>query len=49
MRPDVLGVIEHASGAIELGSRRVHDFEALYVTDAEAREIAAELIESVPA
>lgn len=33
----------------ELGSRRVHDFEALYVTDAEAREIANELIESVHA
>ena len=33
----------------ELGSRRVHDFEALYVTDAEAREIAAELIEGVHA
>ena len=33
----------------ELGSRRVHDFEALYVTDAEAREIAADLIEGVHA
>ena len=30
----------------ELGSRRVHDFEALYVTDSEARELADELIES---
>src|SRR5919206_55284 len=30
----------------ELGSHRVHDFEALYVTDSEARELAAELIES---
>jgi 1-deoxy-D-xylulose-5-phosphate reductoisomerase len=28
----------------ELGSHRVHDFEALYVTDAEARELANELI-----
>ena len=33
----------------ELGSRRVHDFEALYVTDSEARELAAELIEGVHA
>jgi len=33
----------------ELGSHRVHDFEALYVTDAEARELANELIEGVPA
>jgi 1-deoxy-D-xylulose-5-phosphate reductoisomerase len=33
----------------ELGSRRVHDFEALYVTDAEAREIAGELIQQVHA
>ena len=29
----------------ELGSHRVHDFEALYVTDSEARELANELIE----
>ncbi len=28
----------------ELGSHRVHDFEALYVTDGEARELAGELI-----
>src|SRR4051794_17350237 len=28
----------------ELGSHRVHDFEALYVTDSEARELASELI-----
>jgi 1-deoxy-D-xylulose-5-phosphate reductoisomerase len=28
----------------QLGSHRVHDFEALYVTDSEARELAAELI-----
>jgi hypothetical protein len=27
----------------------VHDFEALYVTDSEARELAGELIESVAA
>ena len=33
------GVLEH------LGSHRVHDFEALYVTDSEARELAGELIE----
>jgi 1-deoxy-D-xylulose-5-phosphate reductoisomerase len=34
----------------QLGSHRVHDFEALYVTDSEARQLAAELIESeVPA
>ena len=32
----------------ELGSHRVHDFEALYVTDSEARELAGELIESEP-
>ena len=30
----------------ELGSHRVHDFEALYVTDSEARALAGELIES---
>src|SRR6185503_6868305 len=29
----------------ELGAHRVHDFEALYVTDSEARELAGELIE----
>src|SRR3954465_970240 len=29
----------------ELGAQRVHDFEALYVTDSEARELAGELIE----
>jgi 1-deoxy-D-xylulose-5-phosphate reductoisomerase len=28
----------------QLGSHRVHDFEALYVTDSEAREVANELI-----
>ncbi len=33
----------------ELGSHRVHDFEALYVTDSEARALAGELIEGVPA
>jgi 1-deoxy-D-xylulose-5-phosphate reductoisomerase len=32
-----------------LGSGRVHDFEALYVTDSEARRLAGELIESVRA
>src|SRR3954453_14395508 len=37
------GVLEH------LGSHRVHDFEALYVTDSEARQIASELIEEVHA
>ena len=41
-------VIEGVLG--QLGSHRVHDFEALYVTDSEARQLAAELIESeVPA
>jgi 1-deoxy-D-xylulose-5-phosphate reductoisomerase len=29
----------------ELGAHRVHDFEALYVTDSEARELAGDLIE----
>jgi 1-deoxy-D-xylulose-5-phosphate reductoisomerase len=29
-----------------LGSQRVHDFEALYVTDSEARALAGELIEA---
>ena len=33
----------------ELGAQRVHDFEALYVTDSEARALAGELIEGVPA
>ena len=28
-----------------LGAARVHDFEALYVTDSEARALAGELIE----
>jgi 1-deoxy-D-xylulose-5-phosphate reductoisomerase len=32
-----------------LGASRVHDFEALYVTDSEARQLAGELIESVAA
>jgi 1-deoxy-D-xylulose-5-phosphate reductoisomerase len=32
-----------------LGASRVHDFEALYVTDSEARALAGELIESVAA
>ena len=44
------GIPQVIAGVLdELGSRRVHDFEALYVTDSEAREIAAELVESVPA
>jgi 1-deoxy-D-xylulose-5-phosphate reductoisomerase len=33
----------------ELGTHRVHDFEALYVTDSEARALAGELIEEVHA
>ena len=33
----------------ELGAQRVHDFEALYVTDSEARELAGELIGGVRA
>jgi 1-deoxy-D-xylulose-5-phosphate reductoisomerase len=42
--PQVIeGVLE------ELGTHRVHDFEALYVTDSEARALAAELIEEVHA
>ena len=42
------GIPEVIEGVLdELGSHRVHDFEALYVTDAEARELAAELIEGV--
>ena len=45
-----VGIPQVIEGVLdELGSRRVHDFEALYVTDAEAREIAAELIEGVHA
>ena len=44
------GIPQVIAGVLdELGSRRVHDFEALYVTDAEAREIAADLIEGVHA
>jgi 1-deoxy-D-xylulose-5-phosphate reductoisomerase len=39
------GIPEVIEGVLdELGSHRVHDFEALYVTDAEARELASELI-----
>ena len=34
------GVLDH------LGSHRVHDFEALYVTDSEARALAGEMIET---
>ncbi|RKQ87651.1 1-deoxy-D-xylulose 5-phosphate reductoisomerase [Solirubrobacter pauli] len=45
-----VGIPQVIEGVLdELGSRRVHDFEALYVTDAEAREIAADLIEQVHA
>ena len=45
-----IGIPQVIEGVLdELGSRRVHDFEALYVTDAEAREIAADLIEGVHA
>ena len=33
----------------EMGSQRVHSFETLYVIDAEARELANELISEVPA
>jgi 1-deoxy-D-xylulose-5-phosphate reductoisomerase len=45
------GIPRVIDGVLEqLGSHRVHDFEALYVTDSEARELAAELIASeVPA
>jgi 1-deoxy-D-xylulose-5-phosphate reductoisomerase len=45
------GIPRVIEGVLEqLGSHRVHDFEALYVTDSEARELANELIESgVPA
>jgi len=44
------GIPRVIEGVLEqLGSHRVHDFEALYVTDSEARELAAELIEEVPA
>src|SRR5262249_54648613 len=40
--PGIPKVIE---GVLErLGSQRVHSFETLYVTDAEARELAGELI-----
>ncbi|MDA0168066.1 1-deoxy-D-xylulose-5-phosphate reductoisomerase [Solirubrobacter taibaiensis] len=45
-----IGIPQVIEGVLdELGTRRVHDFEALYVTDAEAREIAADLIEGVHA
>jgi 1-deoxy-D-xylulose-5-phosphate reductoisomerase len=41
------GIPRVIDGVLEqLGSHRVHDFEALYVTDSEARELAAELIRS---
>jgi 1-deoxy-D-xylulose-5-phosphate reductoisomerase len=39
------GIPRVISGVLEeLGAHRVHDFEALYITDSEARELAAELI-----
>jgi 1-deoxy-D-xylulose-5-phosphate reductoisomerase len=39
------GIPRVIEGVLEqLGSHRVHDFEALYVTDSEARELANELI-----
>lgn len=45
-----VGIPQVIEGVLEeLGSRRVHDFEALYVTDSEAREIANDLIETVHA
>jgi 1-deoxy-D-xylulose-5-phosphate reductoisomerase len=44
------GIPRVIEGVLEqLGAHRVHDFEALYVTDSEARELATELIESVRA
>ena len=44
------GIPEVIAGVLdELGSHRVHDFEALYVTDSEARQLAGELIEEVHA
>ena len=40
-----MGIPRVIEGVLEqLGSHRVHDFEALYVTDSEARELANELI-----
>lgn len=45
-----VGIPQVIEGVLdELGSRRVHDFEALYVTDSEARELANDLIETVHA
>jgi 1-deoxy-D-xylulose-5-phosphate reductoisomerase len=44
------GIPRVIEGVLEqLGAHRVHDFEALYVTDSEARELASELIENVRA
>jgi len=44
-RLSFMGIAKVIEGVLEeLGSHRVHDFEALYVTDAEARELANELI-----
>ena len=44
-RLSFMGIPKVIDGVLEeLGSHRVHDFEALYVTDAEARELANELI-----
>ena len=40
-----MGIPRVIEGVLEqLGSHRVHDIEALYVTDSEARELANELI-----
>ena len=42
-----MGIPRVIEGVLEqLGSHRVHDFEALYVTDSEARQLASELIET---
>jgi 1-deoxy-D-xylulose-5-phosphate reductoisomerase len=44
------GIPAVIEGVLEqLGAQRVHDFEALYVTDSEARQLAGELINQVHA
>ena len=44
-RLDFMGIPAVIEGVLEqLGAQRVHDFEALYVTDSEARQLAGELI-----
>jgi len=44
-RLSFIGIPKVIDGVLEeLGSHRVHDFEALYVTDSEARELANELV-----